>query len=122
MLRPINLLQGNRRRDAANGATSCDVMTSSGRRSTDVLVGNRLREVRKRRRLTLGDVESISRGEFKTSVLGAYERGERGVSVSRLLRLAELYGVRPSELLPDQEPRGDDDSVRRPRYPSEAVL
>ena len=31
--------------------------------------------------------------EFKASVLGAYERGERAISVARLQRLARFYGV-----------------------------
>ena len=76
----------------------------SRRRHVDALVGERLRSVRKRRRLTLGDVEAVSGGEFRISVLGAYERGARGVGVHRLLRLAEIYGVPPAELLPDESP------------------
>jgi hypothetical protein len=35
-------------------------------------------------------------------VLGAYERGERAVSVSRLQRLAKLYGVSVDQLLPHE--------------------
>ena len=38
--------------------------------------------------------------EFKASVLGAYERGERAISVPRLLRLAEIYEVPADQLLP----------------------
>jgi transcriptional regulator with XRE-family HTH domain len=38
--------------------------------------------------------------EFKASVLGAYERGERAISVPRLLRLAEIYEVPGDQLLP----------------------
>ncbi|WP_419945840.1 helix-turn-helix domain-containing protein [Candidatus Poriferisodalis sp.] len=72
------------------------------RRRVDALVGARLRTVRKRRRMTLGDVEAVSGGEFRISVLGAYERGARGVGVHRLLRLAEIYGVPPAELLPPE--------------------
>jgi transcriptional regulator with XRE-family HTH domain len=45
-------------------------------------------------------VEARSGQEFKASVLGAYERGERALSVGRLLRLAELYDVPASLLLP----------------------
>lgn len=76
------------------------------RRPVDALVGERLRLVRKRRRMTLGDVETVSDGEFRTSVLGAYERGERSLRVSRLLRLAEIYDVLPSELLTQAAPEG----------------
>jgi len=35
-------------------------------------------------------------------VLGAYERGERAVSVSRLQRLAKLYSVSVDQLLPHE--------------------
>ena len=68
----------------------------AGSASLNALVGEQLRAVRKRRRMTLAQVEEASDGEFRTSVLGAYERGERGLAVHRLLRLAELYGVPPA--------------------------
>ena len=45
-------------------------------------------------RLSLQAVEAMSDQEFKASVLGAYERGERAISVSSLQRLAKLYDVR----------------------------
>ena len=38
--------------------------------------------------------------EFKASVLGAYERGERAISVPRLQRLAAFYNVPADQLLP----------------------
>ncbi|MDA8398341.1 MAG: transcriptional regulator [Actinomycetota bacterium] len=63
-------------------------------------VGGRLRSVRKQRKLSLQAVESMSNMEFKASVLGAYERGERSISVPRLQRLASLYGVSIDGLLP----------------------
>jgi transcriptional regulator with XRE-family HTH domain len=50
--------------------------------------------------LSLHDVEARSTLEFKASVLGAYERGERAISVPRLLRLAEIYEVPADQLLP----------------------
>ena len=56
-------------------------------------VGLRLRGVRRSQRLSLHDVEVSSEKEFKASVLGAYERGERAISVPRLQRLARFYGV-----------------------------
>jgi len=37
--------------------------------------------------------------DFKASALGAYERGERLVSVRRLQQLAAIYGVRPDAVL-----------------------
>jgi transcriptional regulator with XRE-family HTH domain len=70
-----------------------------------VKVGGRLRAIRKQKRLSLQDVEAGSGQEFKASVLGAYERGERAISVPRLQRLARFYSVPVDQLLP----REDDD-------------
>ena len=63
-------------------------------------VGERLRAVRKQKRLSLQAVEATSSQEFKASVLGAYERGERSISVPRLQRLATFYAVPVDQLLP----------------------
>ncbi len=63
-------------------------------------VGERLRAIRKQKDLSLQDVEQASREEFKASVLGAYERGERAISVPRLQRLAKFYNVPVDRLLP----------------------
>jgi transcriptional regulator with XRE-family HTH domain len=66
-------------------------------------VGERLRSIRRQKRMSLQDVEATSTHEFKASVLGAYERGERSISVPRLQRLAEFYGVPVDQLLPRGE-------------------
>lgn len=66
-------------------------------------VGQRLRQVRKQQRLSLQAVEATSQEEFKASVLGAYERGERAISVPRLQRLARFYNVPVDQLLPHDE-------------------
>lgn len=63
-------------------------------------LGQRLRAVRKQKHLSLQAVEAISNQEFKASVLGAYERGERAISVPRLQRLAKIYDVPVDQLLP----------------------
>src|SRR5213076_3165557 len=68
-------------------------------RGAAAAIGRRLREVRRRRGLTLQAVEEESRQEFKGSVLGAYERGDRILTVPRLQRLARFYGVKVDELL-----------------------
>lgn len=73
-------------------------------------VGDRLRVIRKQKRLSLQEVESTSTEEFKASVLGAYERGERAISVPRLERLAKFYSVPVDQLLPREdisEPEAD---------------
>ncbi|MGH9149545.1 MAG: transcriptional regulator [Acidimicrobiales bacterium] len=62
-------------------------------------VGERLRLIRRQKGLSLQEVEATSR-EFKASVLGAYERGERAISVPRLHRLARFYNVPVDQLLP----------------------
>lgn len=67
------------------------------------LVGARLRVIRRQKKLSLQDVELISEQEFKASVLGAYERGERAISVPRLHRLAHLYHVPVDQLLPGED-------------------
>lgn len=64
------------------------------------LVGDRLRTIRKQKRLSLHEVEAQSSQEFKASVLGAYERGERALSLPRLDRLAQFYKVPVEQLLP----------------------
>lgn len=63
-------------------------------------LGQRLRAARRHRGWSLGDVEAHTGGEFKASVVGAYERGERAISVQRFANLAEVYGTPASELLP----------------------
>jgi len=72
-------------------------------------VGLRLRAIRRQKRLSLQDVEQLSGKEFKASVLGAYERGERAISVPRLQRLAQFYDVPVDQLLPQ-----DGEDGRRP--------
>ncbi len=71
-------------------------------------LGERLRAARRARGWSLLDVEEKSGHEFRASVLGAYERGERNLSVPRLYRLAALYRVSPASLLPT----GPDDEDR----------
>jgi transcriptional regulator with XRE-family HTH domain len=79
-------------------------------------VGERLRGIRRQKHLALQEVEAQSNQEFKASVLGAYERGERAISVPRLQRLAGFYRVPVDQLLPldeDSEPVDDDGNGRR---------
>lgn len=66
------------------------------------LLGERLRRVRQQQGMSLHEVEDHSEGALKASVVGAYERGERAVSISRLQRLAGFYRVPVSELLPQE--------------------
>ena len=75
------------------------------------LVGERLRQIRQQKKLSLSEVENSTNQEFKASVMGAYERGERMISVPRLERLANFYGVTVDQLLPrDKQREGDTQS------------
>lgn len=69
-------------------------------------VGKRLRAIRKQKRFSLQEVEAQSGQEFKASVLGAYERGERAISVPRLQRLAAFYNIPIEQLLPRLDTNG----------------
>jgi len=83
-------------------------------------VGARLRTIRHQKRMSLQEVEATSDKEFKASVLGAYERGERAISVPRLQRLARFYNVPVDQLLPANEAdfgveESDAVDINRPR-------
>lgn len=81
-------------------------------------VGRRLRSIRKQKGLSLQDVEASSDQEFKASVLGAYERGERSLSLPRMQRLAAFYGVPVDQLLPSD---GRSQAVGFPTWSSGGV-
>ena len=129
--RPIATL-GRCPRVAAHGASPCGRRGAEGRRHRG---GKRMRrddETGTWRRST-ANASAIDSGpsaarsdcrsrtskrrrrqEFKASVLGAYERGERAISVPRLQRLARFYSVPVDQLLPgDVGPTSG--SRRRPR-------
>lgn len=80
-------------------------------------VGERLRNIRTQKGMSLHDVQEASGGRWKAAVVGAYERGDRNVTVARLRELAEFYGVPISEVLPD-----DDRSVATPEPRRRVVL
>jgi transcriptional regulator with XRE-family HTH domain len=64
-------------------------------------LGQRLRLARQRRKLSLQGVEQSSQGRFKAVVIGSYERGDRAVTVQRLVELAEFYELAPGVLIPE---------------------
>ncbi len=80
-------------------------------------VGERLRVIRRQKHLSLQEVEADSDQEFKASVLGAYERGERAISVPRLARLAAFYKVPVDQLLPG----GDEETERDAERPGAKI-
>ncbi len=74
------------------GAVADSILVSAGRA---------LRAARSGRRMSLRHVEGLSRGRFKASALGSYERGERAISLERFCELSLLYGFPPQRLLAD---------------------
>ena len=86
----------------AGGDEAMETGVEAAERDDARELGRRLRSVRRQRGLSLEQVESSSAQEFKAAVLGAYERGERAISVARLRRLARFYGVPVDYLLPEQ--------------------
>jgi len=105
----MELPLGNLSNDRPAGATD-DTSSEAGTEMTMIdeeapsaysqQVGERLRVIRKQKRMSLQEVEAQSNQEFKASVLGAYERGERALSVPRLDRLSQFYAVPVEQLLP----------------------
>ena len=63
-------------------------------------LGANLRRARNQNHMSLRTMEELTEGQFKASILGAYERGERSVSVERFHVLCFLYRTKPEELLP----------------------
>jgi len=52
-----------------------------------------IRELRRKKGLTLKECEERSRGRFKAVVMGSYERGARAISLERLQEIADFYEV-----------------------------
>ena len=77
----------------------------------DRALGERLRAARRRRGWSLHEVERTSGNEFKSSVLGAYERGERSISVQRLHRLAQIYAMEVAHLIPSADEVANKETV-----------
>ncbi|MGH2819733.1 MAG: transcriptional regulator [Actinomycetota bacterium] len=78
-------------------------------------LGTRLRKIRLQKGMSLQDVQQASSGQWKAAVVGAYERGDRNVTVARLSELADFYGVPVSEILPGEEPTAAREATERRR-------
>jgi transcriptional regulator with XRE-family HTH domain len=72
-------------------------------------LGGRLRAVRVEHGLSLQDIEKKSNGRWKAVVIRSYERADRAVTAAKLAELAEFYGVRIADLLPDPRASQTDD-------------
>lgn len=80
-------------------AAETDQVDAASDPSTNA-IGERLRNIRRQQGLSLADVQQRSNGHWKAVVIGAYERGDRSVSIARLAELARFYGVPLVDLLP----------------------
>lgn len=65
-----------------------------------VELGNQLRRVRQAAGLSLAQAAAKAGGAFPAVVLGSYERGDRNVTIPRLVRLCEVYGITLLDVLP----------------------
>lgn len=65
-----------------------------------IALGRRIKAVRTETGLSRADVQKRSGGQFKTSVLAAYELGNRSMTVCSLAEIAALYDRDPADLLP----------------------
>jgi transcriptional regulator with XRE-family HTH domain len=74
-------------------------------------LGARLRGIRHQQGMSLAEVQTRSGGRWKAVVVGAYERGDRTITVAKLSELARFYGVPLADLLPSpathEEARGE---------------
>lgn len=64
-----------------------------------VEIGRALRRARQARGLTLRQVAGLSQNRFKATSVAGYERGERTISVERLLELCDVYGASATAVL-----------------------
>ncbi|MHB8289011.1 MAG: helix-turn-helix domain-containing protein [Acidimicrobiales bacterium] len=80
------------------------VRVDPGEQRYNEALGARIRAVRMQMGLSLKAVDAMSSHEFRSSALGAYERGERSISVGRLQRLALVYRVPVDQMLPRLTP------------------
>jgi transcriptional regulator with XRE-family HTH domain len=84
-------------RTSPDAAENDDTSTN---REIAVWIGRRLRALRGQRQMSLVEIEQLSGGAFGPSTVGAYERGDRTISLPRLERLADLYDVPVSHFVP----------------------
>ena len=77
---------------------------ASKKHSVHVSVGERLRDARKKSGLT--QEELAFHADLNAKYVGCVERGEKDISVARLMRLLEVVGCPPSRFFADF-PMGD---------------
>lgn len=71
----------------------------------------RIRQLRRERGLTLLAFEKLSGGRIRAVVLGAYERGDRSMSLNKVIEIADVFGVELAHLMAPFSGRGDKTEV-----------
>jgi transcriptional regulator with XRE-family HTH domain len=74
-------------------------------------LGARIKVMRKERGWTLRDM--VIKHDVHLTHWQHFERGSRGISVPSLLRIAEIFGVTPSQLLEDLGTEGAKPKARK---------
>jgi len=83
-------------------------------------LGVKLCSIRQQQGLSLLGVEHKSGGQWKATVVGSYERGDRAATVQKLTELAGFYGIPVNEPLPHSGSNTEQPlrrQRRRPRSP-----
>ena len=62
-------------------------------------IAKAIRDIRRQKGLTLRDVEELSKGVWKSVVIGSYERCDRTLSLKKAIALANFYQVPLDQLL-----------------------
>ena len=62
-------------------------------------IRGKIRQLRREKGLTLLECEILSRRRIRAVVLGAYERGDRSMSLKKVIEIAELFGVPLAHLI-----------------------
>ena len=73
-------------------------LSTMDNREIDQIRG-RIRQLRREKGLTLLECEILSRGRIRAVVLGAYERGDRSMSLKKVIEIAELFDVPLAHLI-----------------------
>lgn len=68
-----------------------------------IFLQKRLRTIREAQGLTLSQVASRSQGRISAIALGSYERGDRTISATKILEIADIYKVPVTELFDSPE-------------------
>jgi transcriptional regulator with XRE-family HTH domain len=62
-------------------------------------ISARLRTIRRSKKLTLADIEKLSKGALHAISLGSYERGDRALTIKKAIQIAAFYEIPLAYLL-----------------------